>query len=30
MSIEFLSGAMGCLFVGVWIIVGHILAVEYI
>lgn len=29
MSIEFLSGAMSCLFIGVWIIVGHIIAVDY-
>lgn len=30
MSIDFISSAMGCLFVGVWVIVGHIIAVDYI
>ncbi len=29
MSLDFLNAAMGCLFVGVWIIVGHIIAVDY-
>jgi uncharacterized membrane protein YccF (DUF307 family) len=29
MSIDFLSTAIGCLFFGVWLIVGHIIAVDY-
>lgn len=29
MSLDFLNAAMGCLFVGVWIMVGHIIAVDY-
>jgi len=30
MSIEFLNAALGVLFLGVWLIVGHIIAVDYI
>ncbi len=29
MSVEFLNAVMGCMFVGVWLIVGHIMAVDY-
>jgi len=29
MSLDFLNAALGCLFLGVWIIVGHIIAVDY-
>jgi len=29
MSIEFLNTVIGCLFVGVWLIVGHIMTVDY-
>jgi hypothetical protein len=29
MSVEFLNTVFGCLFVGVWLIVGHIIAVDY-
>ena len=29
MSIEFLNTVIGCLFFGVWLIVGHIMTVDY-
>ena len=29
MSIEFLSTAMASLFIGVWILVGHIISVDH-
>jgi hypothetical protein len=29
MSLDFMNAMMGCLFLGVWIIVGHIIAVDY-
>ena len=30
MTIDFLNAVIGCLFFGVWLIVGHIIAVDYI
>jgi hypothetical protein len=29
MTIDFLNAVIGCLFLGVWLIVGHIIAVDY-
>ncbi len=29
MTIEFLNTVIGCLFFGVWLIVGHIMTVDY-
>jgi hypothetical protein len=29
MSLEFVHAAIGCLFLGIWIVVGHIIAMDY-
>jgi uncharacterized membrane protein YccF (DUF307 family) len=29
MSVDFLNAVIGCMFFGVWLIVGHIMAVDY-
>jgi hypothetical protein len=29
MTIDLLNAVIGCLFLGVWLIVGHIIAVDY-
>jgi hypothetical protein len=30
MSLEFINAAIGCLFLGIWIVVGHIIAMDYL
>jgi hypothetical protein len=30
MSLELMHAVMGCLFLGIWILVGHIIALDYI
>ena len=29
MTIDFMNAVIGCLFFGVWLIVGHIIVVDY-
>jgi hypothetical protein len=29
MSLDLMNATIGCLFLGVWIIVGHIIALDY-
>lgn len=30
MSLELINAAMGCLFLGIWLIVGHIIVLDYL